>query len=150
MSFFFSSRRRHTRCALVTGVQTCALPICADDAWLALRGVRTLPVRMREHARHALRVCEFLAARPEVARIYHPAWPDDAGHALWRRDCTGSNGMMSVELRFDSGAARRFVDALALFGIGFSWGGFESLVQLVDDAALAGHDHWTRSGNEIG
>lgn len=123
--------------------------ISADDAWLAIRGVRTLPIRMREHAQHALKVCEFLAARPEVARIYHPAWPDDPGHALWLRDCTGSNGMMSVELRLDNAAAKRFVNALTLFGIGFSWGGFESLVQLVDESALAGHAYWKKSSNAL-
>jgi len=117
--------------------------VSADDAWLALRGVRTLPIRMAQHARHALRVCEFLAGRPEVARIYHPAWPADPGHALWQRDCTGSNGMLAVELRLSPEASRRFVDALRLFGIGFSWGGFESLVQWVTRGELARHCYWT-------
>jgi cystathionine beta-lyase len=116
--------------------------LSADDAWLALRGVRTLPIRMAQHARHAMQVCEFLQARPEVARIYHPAWPQDPGHGLWRRDCTGSNGMVSVELRFTQAQARAFVDGLTLFGIGFSWGGFESLVQLVDPHLLDGHHYW--------
>jgi len=116
--------------------------VSADDAWLALRGVRTLPIRMRECARNAMAVCEFLAARPEVARIYHPAWPADPGHALWKRDCTGSNGMLSVALNLDPAAVRRFVDALTLFGIGYSWGGFESLVQLVEPSALKGHGYW--------
>lgn len=111
----------------------------ADDAWLALRGVRTLPVRMAEHARSALRVCEFLASRPETDSIYHPAWPQDPGHALWQRDCTGSNGMLSVSLKLDRAAGRRFVDALQLFGIGFSWGGYESLVQWVEPEGLAPH-----------
>jgi len=117
--------------------------VSADDAWLALRGVRTLPIRMAQHARHALQVCEFLAGRPEVARIYHPAWPADPGHALWQRDCTGSNGMLAVELRLSPEASRRFVDALRLFGIGFSWGGFESLVQWVTRGELARHCYWT-------
>lgn len=123
--------------------------ISADDAWLALRGVRTLPIRMRQHAEHALRVCEFLADRPEVVRIYHPALPTDPGHALWLRDCTGSNGMLSVELKLDDRAARRFVNALALFGIGYSWGGFESLVELVDHAALTCHSYWTQTENAV-
>jgi len=116
--------------------------LSADDAWLALRGVRTLPIRMAEHARHALQVCEFLTGRPEVSRLYHPAWPKDPGHALWQRDATGSNGMLSVSLRLDPAAARRFVHALTLFGIGFSWGGFESLVQLVTPGELARHAYW--------
>src|SRR5690606_26767872 len=85
------------------------LHVSADDAWLALRGVRTLPIRMKESARNALAVCEFLAAQPEVDRIYHPAWPQDPGHAIWKRDCTGSNGMLSVSLKLDAAAAGRFV-----------------------------------------
>lgn len=117
--------------------------VSADDAWLALRGVRTLPIRLAQHGSNALRVCEFLAQRHEVARIYHPAWPQDPGHALWQRDCTGSNGMLAVELRLTPEASRRFVDALRLFGIGFSWGGFESLVQWVTRGELARHHYWT-------
>lgn len=116
--------------------------ISADDAWLAIRGARTLTLRMRQTAANALRVCEHLASLPDVARIYHPAWPHDPGHALWQRDCSGSNGMLSVELTLGHDAGRRFVDALALFGIGFSWGGFESLVQWVDPAALRVHSYY--------
>lgn len=116
--------------------------ISADDAWLAIRGARTLPVRMRTTADHALQVCQFLATRPEVNRIHHPAWSQDPGHALWARDCQGSNGMLSIGLTLDTQACRAFVDHLRLFGIGFSWGGFESLVQWVDPAALASHGYW--------
>src|SRR5690606_39139267 len=123
--------------------------VSADDAWLAIRGVRTLPIRMRQSAENALKVCEFLAGRPEVARIYHPALPSDPGHAIWKRDCTGSNGMLSVELKLAPAAARRFVDSLALFGIGFSWGGFESLVQLVDHAALQPHGYWQPNDHAV-
>lgn len=125
------------------------MSISADDAWLALRGVRTLPIRMRECARNALAVCEFLAGRPEVSRIYHPAWPADPGHELWKRDCTGSNGMLAVGLKLDPAAARRFVNALKLFGIGYSWGGFESLVQLVEPSALRVHGYWQDDGNAV-
>lgn len=117
--------------------------ISADDAWLALRGVRTLPIRMRQHADNALAVCRFLDARAEVAQVFHPAWHKDPGHALWQRDCSGSNGMLSVALRLDEAQARRFVDALALFSIGFSWGGYESLVQLVEPSSIATHAYWT-------
>lgn len=123
--------------------------ISADDAWLAIRGVRTLPLRMRQTAEHALAVCRFLAGRAEVVRLFHPAWPDDPGHAVWQRDCTGSNGMLAVELKLDNAAARRFVDSLSLFGIGFSWGGFESLVQLVDHGALRPHGYWQPNDNAI-
>lgn len=125
------------------------LSVSADDAWLALRGVRTLPIRMKECARNALAVCEYLASRPEVARIYHPAWHEDPGHALWKRDCTGSNGMLAVALRLDTAAARRFVNALRLFGIGYSWGGFESLVQLVEPSALKVHGYWPDDGHAV-
>lgn len=125
------------------------MSVSADDAWLALRGVRTLPIRMKECARNAMAVCEFLAGRPEVARIYHPAWPQDPGHALWKRDCTGSNGMLAVALKLDAAAARRFVNALKLFGIGYSWGGFESLVQLVEPSALRVHGYWPDDGNPV-
>ncbi len=123
--------------------------VSADDAWLAIRGARTLPIRMRQSAQNALEVCQFLSSCPDVARIYHPAWPADPGHALWKRDCTGSNGMLSVELKFTHAAARRFVDALTLFGIGFSWGGFESLVQLVDHGSLKLHGYWTANAHAV-
>lgn len=123
--------------------------ISADDAWLALRGVRTMPIRMRQQSEHALQVCQALAARPDVVQIFHPAWPADRGHALWQRDSHGSNGMMAVELKLNPEQAVRFVDALQLFGIGFSWGGYESLVQLVEHSALAVHSYWQRTDNAI-
>ena len=121
--------------------------VSADDAWLALRGVRTLPLRMRQHAQSALEICRFLASRPEVARIFHPAWRDDPGHDLWQRDCLGSNGLMSVELKLNHEQGRRFVDALRLFSIGFSWGGFESLVQWVEPPSLTPHSYWQSGGD---
>lgn len=121
--------------------------VSADDVWLALRGVRTLGIRMRQSAAHALRICEFLAQRPEVLRIFHPAWPSDEGHALWQRDCTGSNGLLSVALDLEAIQVRRLIDALALFGIGYSWGGYESLVSAVEPAALAQHSYWARQGD---
>lgn len=123
--------------------------ISADDAWLALRGVRTLPIRLRQHAHNALQVCQYLASRKDVVRIFHPAWPQDPGHALWQRDCQGANGMLAVELKLNTEQGQRFVNALTLFGIGFSWGGFESLVQLVEPGALAVHSYWDRSENAI-
>jgi len=116
--------------------------ISADDAWLALRGVHTLPIRMRAHAQHALEVCQFLASRAEVAQIFHPAWPGDSGHALWQRDCSGSNGMLALALRFDQTQVRRFIDNLTLFSIGASWGGYESLVRLMAPAMMKLHAYW--------
>ncbi|HCP77128.1 MAG TPA: cystathionine beta-lyase, partial [Pusillimonas sp.] len=85
----------------------------------------------------------------QTVQIYHPAWPQDPGHALWERDCTGSNGMLAVELAMTEAQSRRFVDALKLFGIGFSWGGFESLVQWVDPLALKVHSYWPGRPNPI-
>jgi len=123
--------------------------LSADDAWLALRGVRTLPIRMAQHARNALRVAEYLESRPDVGRVYHPALPSDPGHALWQRDCNGSNGLLSFELKRPPEAGRIVADALELFGIGFSWGGVESLVQWVDLKALAGHGYWHQADHAV-
>ncbi|KAG0771260.1 hypothetical protein G6F22_016634 [Rhizopus arrhizus] len=102
----------------------------ADDAFLVLRGMRSLPLRMAQHARHALRVAQWLQGRPEIARVLCPALPGDPSHARWQRDCTGANGLLTVELAdaFDAADAERLIDSLRLFGIGASWGGFESLV----------------------
>ena len=123
--------------------------LSADDAWLALRGVKTMAVRMPQHARNAIEVCKFFETRKEIARIFHPAWHKDPGHALWQRDCTGSNGMLSIELNCSPEASKKFVNALTLFGIGFSWGGFESLVQWVDPGALTSHAYWTGEGHAL-
>ena len=123
--------------------------VSADDAWLALRGVRTLPLRMRQSAENGLEVATWLEEQSCVARVFHPALPSDPGHALWQRDCTGSNGMLAVELKLDVQAARRFVDALTLFSIGFSWGGFESLVQLVSTDFLKPHSYWSGNANPV-
>ncbi len=100
----------------------------ADDAWLALRGLRTLGVRLRQHAHNAARLMDWLARQPEVRRILSPAWVDDPGHAMWQRDFRGGNGLFSVELEPQSPEAlAAFADGLRYFGLGFSWGGFESL-----------------------
>ncbi|AWB34791.1 cystathionine beta-lyase [Orrella marina] len=123
--------------------------VSADDVWLALRGVKTMAVRLEHHARSALQVCEFLDSHPLVSRIYFPAWEKDPGHALWKRDCLGSNGLLSVSLNCSPDAAKAFVNALELFGIGFSWGGFESLVQWVSPGALEPHSYWKEPGKAL-
>lgn len=105
------------------------LCVSPDDAWLALRGLRTLPVRYAEQARSMMQVAEWLAARPEVSRVLHPALPADPGHALWQRDFAGAASLFGVVMQGgDSRAAHAFLDALRLFGLGYSWGGFESLI----------------------
>ena len=104
----------------------CAAP---DVCYLALRGLRTLSVRLRHHQQSALRVAQWLQGRTEIARVLYPALPDDPGHALWKRDFRGAAGLFGVVLRTDSErAVAAMVDGLALFRIGASWGGFESLI----------------------
>lgn len=127
---------------LVHTHESLGLTIGADDAWLALRGLRTLPVRLAQHQRHALQVAGFLQLQPQVAQVFYPALDDDAGHALWRRDFSGANGLLAFELRGDLAAGHRVVDALRLFGIGASWGGYDSLALAVAPERLAGHSLW--------
>lgn len=101
----------------------------ADDLYLALRGLRTMHVRMGQHWQSGVRLAESLLEQPLVERVLHPALPQDPGHALWRRDFKGASGLFGVVLR--TGERRiitEIVDRLQLFGIGLSWGGFESLV----------------------
>ncbi len=108
-----------------------------DDCWLALRGLRTLGVRLRQHQQSALEIAQWLKARPEVGTVLHPALPDCPGHDSWRRDFGGSTGLFSFTLRDGDEAMRsRFIDALRHFGIGYSWGGFESLALPVDPKTI--------------
>ncbi len=99
-----------------------------DDAWLALRGLRTLDVRLRRHGTSAMTVATWLADHPRVARVLHPALPSCPGHELWARDFNGASGLFAIELQGgDADARNALIDRLELFGIGWSWGGFESL-----------------------
>lgn len=103
--------------------------VSPDDAALALRGLRTMGVRLKREAASALALAEWLAERPEVAEVRCPMLPGTPGHDLWQRQFTGGCGLFSFLFATGDPAARdRFVDALELFGIGYSWGGFESLV----------------------
>lgn len=105
----------------------------ADDVYLALRGLRTLSVRLRRHQDNGLRLAQSLCRHPAVERVLHPALPDDPGHALWRRDFLGASGLFGVALRPMSRAQLSTLFAsLRLFGIGLSWGGYESLALPVD------------------
>jgi len=109
--------------------ETLGLFAGADDMAAALRGLRTLHVRLKQHMEGALRVAHWLKARPEVADVLYPALPDSPGHQLWKRDFTGASGLLSVVLKPASKErVTAFVDTLQLFSIGESWGGFESLV----------------------
>lgn len=102
--------------------------VSPDDAYTMLRGLRTLTTRLPRHHENGLSIARWLQARPEVARVLHPALPDDPGHALWKRDFTGACGLFGVVLKpCGQPAVHAFLDALRLFGLGFSWGGYESL-----------------------
>lgn len=124
--------------------------VSADDAWLALRGARTLAVRLAQHEQHARLVAQYLSdASDVVARVFYPALPGDPGYALWQRDFSGANGLVSFALRDAQHAdAVAFVDALRLFGIGASWGGYESLALIAPSARLATHSYW-RGGTPV-
>ncbi len=103
--------------------------VAPDDAAMALRGLRTLGVRLERETASASAIAQWLATRPEVAQVLCPMLPGAPGHDLWQRDFTGGCGLFSFVLKGADAAGRaRFIDALELFGIGFSWGGFESLV----------------------
>ncbi|MFZ4761200.1 MAG: cystathionine beta-lyase [Alphaproteobacteria bacterium] len=108
------------------------LGVCAgpDDVYLGLRGLRSLAARLAMHQQHALTVAEWLSRRSEVVRVIHPARPDHPGYHLWQRDYHGSTGLFAVILDkvFDKEAVTRMVESCRLFGLGYSWGGYESLI----------------------
>ena len=101
-----------------------------DDAFLGSRGLRTMAVRLKQHEQSALKIAHWLKEQSEVGMVLHPALPDCPGHELWKRDFKGSSGLFSFELK--SGDRKAFVDSLEHFGIGYSWGGYESLALPVD------------------
>ncbi|MDI4231578.1 cystathionine beta-lyase [Bradyrhizobium sp. Arg237L] len=125
------------------------LGVCAgpDDVYLALRGVRTLSVRLAQHYRSGLEMARWLQARPEVARVLHPAIESDAGHAIWKRDFTGASGLFSIVLRpAPQKAVDALLDTVKLFGMGYSWGGFESLVIPFDCSDYRTATKWAPGG----
>ncbi len=118
-----------------------------DDAWLAARGFRTLDIRMERHQASAIRIAHWLAGQPEVARVLHPALPHCPGHEAWKRDFTGSSGLFSFVLNGGNEASRAaLIDGLAHFGIGYSWGGYESLALPVDPQNYRTATQWTAEG----
>ena len=113
--------------SMVADLGHCAGP---DDIFFGLRGMRTLSVRLERHQKNALEVARWLQTRPEVSRVLYPALEEDPGHALWKRDFLGASGLFGVVLKAaPKEAVNAFIDALDLFGIGASWGGYESLIQ---------------------
>jgi len=120
--------------------------VSPDDAALALRGLRTMGLRLERQAASALAIAQWLAERPEVAHVLCPMLPGSPGHELWRRDFTGGCGLFSFVLAGGTPDGRaRFIDALELFGIGFSWGGFESLAIPSDPARIRSITPWPPS-----
>jgi cysteine-S-conjugate beta-lyase len=118
-----------------------------DDAWLASRGLRTLDVRMQRHQASALEIAHWLQGQPEVARVLHPALPESPGHAMWQRDFSGSSGLFSFVLSGGDDRARAaLIDGLEHFGIGYSWGGFESLAIPADPASIRTATRWDADG----
>ena len=127
-----------------------AIPAGPEDAFLALRGLRTLELRLREAERQGLALAHWLEARPEVASVIHPALPNHPGHAIWKRDFAGSSGVFSVVLKPVSAAAvAAMLDGLELFGLGWSWGGYESLAVPFDASTHRTATHWAPGGPTV-
>jgi cystathionine beta-lyase len=125
----------------------CAGP---EDVFLALRGLRTMKVRLAHHQQSALTIAKWFAARPEVARVLHPGLETDPGYAIWKRDFSGASGLFSIVLKpMPEKAAHAFINALTLFGIGASWGGFESLAIPFDCKAFRTATAWAPEGPTI-
>lgn len=125
------------------------LGVCCgpDDVFLALRGLRTLSVRLAHHQRSGLEMARWLAARPEVQRVMHPGLESDPGHAIWKRDFTGASGLFSIVLKpAPDKAVHALLDSLKLFGMGYSWGGFESLAILFDCSSYRTATKWAPGG----
>lgn len=124
------------------------MTVSPDDAWLVLRGMRSLAPRLKMHGENALQVARWLGGRKEVKAVLCPALESDPGHALWKRDCTGTNGLLSIELPEGTGPAGvdRFIDSLELFGLGASWGGYESLVTAADMQRARSVTDWSARG----
>ncbi|MDN0084527.1 cystathionine beta-lyase [Crenobacter sp. SG2305] len=123
------------------------LTVSADDAYLALRGLRTLSARLERHQHNARQVAEWLAAQPEVEKVLYPALSGAPGHAIWRRDFTGACGLFAIQLEpMPPQAIAAMLDGMKLFGMGFSWGGFESLILLTDPSKSRTAKPWQGKG----
>ncbi|MGA7371511.1 MAG: cystathionine beta-lyase [Methyloceanibacter sp.] len=118
-----------------------------EDVYLGLRGLRSLGVRLARHQASGLALAEWLKSRPEVARVIHPALPGDRGHAIWKRDFTGASGLFAIVLKPASkDAVAAMLDGLVLFGMGYSWGGYESLIIPFDPSTYRTATTWNAEG----
>ncbi|MDX6749107.1 cystathionine beta-lyase [Geminicoccaceae bacterium 1502E] len=121
-----------------------------DDCYLALRGLRTMATRLERHQKSMLEVAAWLAGRPEVTRLMCPALPEDPGHALWKRDFLGASGLFGFVMRPCSRSAlAAMLDSMELFGMGYSWGGFESLLIPTKPAGLRTATPWSETGQAM-
>ncbi len=121
--------------------------VSPDDAWLALRGLRTLPVRLRQHDKNGMQIAKWLDDRPEVDRVLHPALPSHPGHDLFKRDFKGACGLFSFTLKSGSyDTIGAFVDDMKYFKLGFSWGGYESLILPINPSFARSATRWSSSG----
>jgi cysteine-S-conjugate beta-lyase len=135
------------RARLHKTVGALGIPPGPEDVYLALRGLRTMELRLREAERQALALAHWLKARPEVLRVIHPALPDYPGHEIWKRDFTGSSGLFSIVLQPASeSSVAAMLNGLELFGMGYSWGGFESLVIPFDSTSHRTATRWAPGG----
>ena len=126
------------------------LHVGPDDVYLGQRGLRTLGVRLDRHYKSALAVARWLEQRPEVLRLLHPAMASHPGHALWKRDFTGASGLFSMVLKpAPQQAVFAFLDTLELFGIGASWGGYESLAIPFDCTSIRTATRWAPGGPTV-
>lgn len=121
-----------------------------DDVYMALRGLRTLPVRMERHQRSATRIARWLSERPEVERVMYPALPDDPGHAIWKRDFEAASGLFGLVLKPCSDAQfAAMLDNMSLFKMGYSWGGYESLAVPTYPGTLRTARPWISAGRGL-
>ncbi|UOK70582.1 cystathionine beta-lyase [Ancylobacter polymorphus] len=126
------------------------ITVAPEDAFLASRGLRTMAIRLERHQQSALAVARWLSSRPEVRRVLHPGLPEHPGHALWKRDFKGASGLFSIILEpVPKPAVDAFLDSLALFGLGYSWGGYESLAIPFDCSAYRSATRWNPGGPAI-
>jgi len=118
-----------------------------DDVYLAQRGLRTLAARLKQHGESGLALAQWIARQPEVERVLYPALPSDPGHAIWKRDFLGASGLFSVVLNpVPHAAFAALIDSLQLYGIGASWGGYESLVMPFDPRETRSVTKWPHAG----
>ncbi len=125
------------------------LGVCpgSEETWLALRGLRTLDVRLARHQTSGLDIARWLELQPAVAHVLHPALPSHPGHAIWQRDFLGASSLFSIVLHpVSQDQLAAMLDGLKLFGMGYSWGGFESLIIPFDPTSYRTATRWAASG----